>query len=242
MLGVVAAMSALTVSELFGPTLQGEGPTAGRPAMFLRLGRCNLDCSWCDTPYTWDWRGKNGPPQDPTALYPLTVEAAAAQVAAGGTGRVVVTGGEPLLQRSALSEFADAMITARHAVEVETNGTLRPPNDMAWCQWNVSPKLATSGVADRLRLTDALDVFAEWARRQPDTVCFKFVVTCPDDMDEIDKLAAERQLTNVWVMPEGRDAATLCGRLGWLVPAAVERGYRVTPRLHVLAYGDRRGV
>ena len=45
----------LVVAEVFGPTFQGEGPSAGRRAMFLRLGRCNLDCAWCDTPYTWDW-------------------------------------------------------------------------------------------------------------------------------------------------------------------------------------------
>src|SRR4029450_7825218 len=45
----------LVVSEVFGPTFQGEGPSVGRRAGFVRLGRCNLDCSWCDTPYTWDW-------------------------------------------------------------------------------------------------------------------------------------------------------------------------------------------
>ena len=45
----------LVVAEVFGPTFQGEGPSIGRRAGFVRLGRCNLDCSWCDTPYTWDW-------------------------------------------------------------------------------------------------------------------------------------------------------------------------------------------
>ena len=40
------------VSEVFGPTLQGEGPHAGRPCHFIRLGGCNLSCSWCDTPYS----------------------------------------------------------------------------------------------------------------------------------------------------------------------------------------------
>ena len=45
----------LVVAEVFGPTFQGEGPSTGQRAGFVRLGRCNLDCSWCDTPYTWDW-------------------------------------------------------------------------------------------------------------------------------------------------------------------------------------------
>ena len=57
---VASENNSLTVSEIFGPTFQGEGPFTGRAAVFLRLGRCNLDCKWCDTPYTWDWKGKNG--------------------------------------------------------------------------------------------------------------------------------------------------------------------------------------
>jgi 7-carboxy-7-deazaguanine synthase len=46
----------LVVSEVFGPTIQGEGPHAGQRAAFVRLGGCNLTCTWCDTAYTWDAR------------------------------------------------------------------------------------------------------------------------------------------------------------------------------------------
>ena len=45
----------LVVNEVFGPTVQGEGPSAGRRCGFVRLGRCNQACTWCDTAYTWDW-------------------------------------------------------------------------------------------------------------------------------------------------------------------------------------------
>src|SRR5438046_5626962 len=55
----------LVVSEIFGPTFQGEGPSLGRRCVFLRLGACNLHCRWCDTPYTWDWTGRNGIEYDP---------------------------------------------------------------------------------------------------------------------------------------------------------------------------------
>jgi hypothetical protein len=60
----------LTVSEIFGPTWQGEGPTLGRLCTFIRLGACNLTCGanggWkCDANYTWDWTGITGTKFDP---------------------------------------------------------------------------------------------------------------------------------------------------------------------------------
>ena len=36
-------------------SIQGEGANIGKPAVFLRLGFCNLKCTWCDAKYTWDW-------------------------------------------------------------------------------------------------------------------------------------------------------------------------------------------
>jgi len=244
LLGVVAGAAmndALLVSEIFGPTLQGEGPTAGLPTMFLRLGGCNLACSWCDTPYTWDWTGKNGEPQDRGALVRMPLADVAAAVASD-TRRLVITGGEPLLQQAALVKLDDFMLRQRCAVEVETNGTIVPDAQLVAWRWNVSPKLTNSGDPEHRRIRSrALDTFVAWQRRAAD-VTFKFVVRDEADLREVDALAQEFGMTNVWLMPEGRDAQTIVERLGELVPLAVERGYRVTPRLHVLAYGDRRGV
>lgn len=233
-------MTDLIVSEVFGPTTQGEGPSQGRPVMFLRLGLCNLDCQWCDTPYTWDWTGKNGPPQDRQALYRLAPQTAIDAVSR--TGRVVITGGEPLLQRRALVTFGDLALAARLAVEVETNGTLVPPAELVGWQWNVSPKLANSGITEGRRLTDALAVFAEWAGRSA-AVCFKFVVTSIDDVAEIEKLAATYRLPDhaIWLMPEGRSADAILARQGWVTEQAAEHGWNASTRLHVLAWGDERG-
>ena len=52
---MIQSDSGLIVSEIFGPTIQGEGPFSGRRAFFLRLGICNLRCTFCDSKFTWDW-------------------------------------------------------------------------------------------------------------------------------------------------------------------------------------------
>src|SRR6185312_15544062 len=112
---------------------------------FVRLAQCNLHCTWCDTKYTWDFANydyeaevSERPPED-----------VAATVNASVTRRVVLTGGEPLLQQRALERFF-ASLAADVVVEVETNGTIAPtPATLARVnQWNVSPKLSTAGDAE----------------------------------------------------------------------------------------------
>ena len=62
-------MSAIRISEIFGPTVQGEGALIGRPTVFVRTGGCDYRCSWCDTRYAvlsdyrHDWR-----PMDPAEI------------------------------------------------------------------------------------------------------------------------------------------------------------------------------
>src|SRR5260370_15944522 len=41
----------IRISEIFGPTIQGEGPLIGHPTVFVRTGGCDYRCRWCDTLY-----------------------------------------------------------------------------------------------------------------------------------------------------------------------------------------------
>src|SRR3989344_5921172 len=86
-------------------TLQGEGVTAGKPAVFLRLHFCNLACSWCDTKYTWDTRKKEfwQESQD------WTTDEAVRHITQFPANRLVVTGGEPLLQQKGIERVVQKL-------------------------------------------------------------------------------------------------------------------------------------
>jgi 7-cyano-7-deazaguanosine (preQ0) biosynthesis protein QueE len=225
----------LLVSEIFGPTVQGEGPSIGRRAGFIRLGRCNLSCEWCDSRYTWDWAH-----HDPaTELSTWTTDAVLRRLTAMAVELVVITGGEPLLQQPRLIPLLEGCSRRGWQVEVETNGTVRPalPPGLV-SQWNVSPKLANSAVAIGRRLRpEVLAAFEETGH-----AVFKFVATSVTDLDEIRQVVEQCGLSTVYVMPEGTDSATLTGRLEELGDAVLAQGWRLTTRLHILLWGNRRGV
>lgn len=232
---LTAGDDGLVVAEVFGPTFQGEGPSTGRRAAFVRLGRCNLDCAWCDTPYTWDWDRF-----DPAAeLHRASVSSVLAALDAMAPQLVVVTGGEPLLQQRRLAPLLEGCAARGWSVEIETNGTIVPDARVVAVvgQWNVSPKLANSGVSVDQRIRpDALAALLATGR-----AVFKFVVAEPADLDEVASLADAHGLESVWIMPEGTDATMLLERARQLAEPVLARGWNLTPRLHVLLWGDQRG-
>jgi 7-carboxy-7-deazaguanine synthase len=226
----------LAVAEVFGPTFQGEGPSMGRRCSFVRLSGCNLRCTWCDTPYTWDWSRY----QVARERAMLDVDDVVRTVDAHGTDMVVVSGGEPLLQQRRLLPLLQRFAARGMRIEVETAGTVSPMAEVsaAVSQFNVSPKLENSGnpLPRRLRPQALADLQATGR------AVWKFVVTDTADLDEIAALVSAHGLSPVYVMPEGTDAATILARSRELAEPVLQRGWSLTSRLHVLLYGNRRGV
>lgn len=231
--------------ELFA-SIQGEGPSAGMPVAFLRLSRCNLACTWCDTAYTWHFEGDERPHNGGVTYHrkanqiALDEEEIAARIAALGQQRLVITGGEPLLQAAGLARLL--RLLPDMAVEIETNGTTRAPAalDIRIDQFNVSPKLAHSGNPAELALVpERLDAYAGDPR-----AWFKFVVAQPADVDQVLALRDRYRFRpgHVFVMPEGTDSETLRQRARWLAPLCVEHGLRMSDRLHIHLFGDTRGT
>lgn len=228
----------LNVNEIFGPTIQGEGPNVGRRCAFLRLSGCNLTCTWCDTPYTWDWEGLNGERFDKESeTHPATIYDIHYQLTGMGVRLVVISGGEPMIQQDNLTPLVERLRASGIEVEIETNGTITP-RDINPTRFNVSPKLAHSLVREKKRIKpDTLHAYTGRA-------IFKFVCQQPDDLDEVDQIVHDARIPigDVWIMPEGRDPVTLQNHARAITDTAIERGYNITPRLHVMTWGNRRAV
>lgn len=225
----------VTVSEVFGPTVQGEGPSAGRRCAFVRLGRCNLSCSWCDTPYSWDWTR-----YDPAVeLTTVPVTEVVQQVNDMDVPLVVITGGEPMLQRRALTALATDL-APNHRVEVETNGTQSPwANLTRRVHYNVSPKLPHAGmpVAD----TIVPDVLREF--NATGCASLKWVCQSPEDVDHAADWTSATgwDPSDVWIMPEGATPGAQAVTAPLVADRAVAYGFNISPRLHVNLWGDTRG-
>jgi 7-carboxy-7-deazaguanine synthase len=235
----VAASETLPLSEIFGPTIQGEGPAAGRSAWFVRFGGCNLSCSWCDSAYTWD--SSRYELRKEIRQTPLTE--ILARIPDGTL--VILTGGEPLLQqggpqwRRLLTALRDRDCT----LHVETNGTIAP-NDVSRAMvelFVVSPKLSNAGPH---RGHQNPQLHPGWSTVAGDGQAhLKVVCESAGDVDHAAALAwgCGWPAQQVWVMPEGITARELNRR--WLViaEAAAQHGINATHRLHVLAWGSKRG-
>src|SRR6266849_10031587 len=216
----------LRVSEVFS-SIQGEGPSLGTPSVFVRLQGCSVGCAWCDTKYSWDaGRGEE-----------LTLESVLRRVKDAGPQNVVVTGGEPL-EHPALVPLVTALYVLGRRVEVETAGIALPP-DLPVDQWNVSLKLAHSGVPLERRLVPAaIERFRDLG------AWFKFVVGDERDVDEVLAIQSRHALPSdrILLMPLGLRREEQQALMPDVISWCTHHGFRFSPRLHILVWGPRRGV
>ena len=223
------------ISETF-TSIQGEGILAGVPSHFIRTSGCNLRCRWCDTPYaSWEPEGER-----------RSVEDLVDGAVASGMGHVVVTGGEPLIQRE-IAALTECLKDAELHTTIETAGTVDPPFHCDLL--SLSPKTANSDPSGRyydrhrrVRLdygptVRLLERFPEYQ--------IKFVVDGPDDLPEVQDVLAQLGASDpgrVLLMPQGQTADEVAGRATAVADLCRQYGFRYTPRLHLDLYGGGRGV
>jgi 7-carboxy-7-deazaguanine synthase len=229
----------MKVVELFH-SIQGEGKLMGVPSVFVRTSGCNLRCTWCDTPYaSWEPEGDD-----------LPVDEIVRQVRAFNTSHVVLTGGEPMIMPQII-ELCESLRRHDLHLTMETAATVYQPVSIDLA--SLSPKLSNSTPWDRDagRFADAherqrINILAiqQFIDTAPDFQ-LKFVVASETDLLEIRQILDQLkhwQPSDVLLMPEGTDAATLDARAGWIADVCKRTGFRFCPRLHVALYGHTRGT
>lgn len=233
-------MADLPVAEIFGPTVQGEGPYSGRLSTFIRLGGCNLSCSWCDSAFTWDAARHNLRNSIKSTSVDRIVEDTL-----GREGLVVVTGGEPLLyyRGAAFPQLLTDLRSHGREIHLESNGTIYPGQNIVdlFDVIVLSPKLPNAGTH---RGSQSPSLSPGWVGSSRDAeIHLKFV--CEDGEDVALAASIARSLgwqtDRVWVMPEGDNVHEIMAKWPAVVQAAIDVGVNASNRLHVLAWGDERG-
>lgn len=235
----------LKVNEIFGPTIQGEGKSAGMKVMFLRLSTCNLHCVWCDTPYTWNWIGtKHSHPQkfeQSKELHPMGTFEIVSRLEISDTQALVVSGGEPLLQQQELVTLFKELKKLGFWIEVETNGTIEPCDEILNLvdQINCSPKLSNN-VADS-KNTRVRSKALQKLVSNPKT-WFKFVISNEKDIEEVLEYVNTFKMTRVYLMPLGKTIEELQQTKNQTKELAIRYGFNYSDRLHVELWGNKRAV
>lgn len=224
-------------------TLQGEGVTAGQPAVFLRLHFCNLACTWCDTKYTWDKTRKEFWQEPVDWSYKKATDKikTAWQEKFGlntpdSKKRLVITGGEPLLQQGKIVKLLNLL--PGWEKEIETNGTVIPLPELSNCQINCSPKLENSKNLLALRFKPEV---LKQISSLPNS-WFKFVVTQTKDLEEIDRIITSCKLNpkKIIIMPEGRTAEVVSNNLKQVESEVQKRQWQITKRNQLIWFGNKR--
>lgn len=257
-------MPEIPVAEQFY-SIQGEGPYAGTPAIFLRLAGCNFQCgktetdimevepgdtdpdgdaTWvCDTIPVWRKADRRYTPEDLAEEW----EVRSWKGTLNWT-HIVLTGGEPTLpgHQEAFPKFYYELKERDMDpfVEVETNGTqmIEDEFDEVANQYNVSLKLDNSGHTEEERLRD--DAISQYVDMGPDRAMFKFVVSDEDDFDEILDLHHEYDipLEQIMLMPAGQTQAQLRETYPVVAEICKEHMVEFSPRLHVDCWDQATGV
>jgi 7-carboxy-7-deazaguanine synthase len=241
----------MKVSEIFY-SIQGEGKRSGVPSFFIRTNNCNLRCMFtssnlCDTPYT-SWT-----PDDEKNIGEMSVEQIIAEYRKHNVRDAVITGGEPTIQSEELTILCKELKSLNAYITLETNGTIFGDFADYIDLLSISPKLSSSTPfdtkyekmhsANRIN-PDVLKKFNRVNFQGKYDIQWKFVFCDNKDIDEIKELqnAIGFPDDRIYLMPEGINESDLSERRIETVEMCKKHGYKFTDRLHIIIWGNKRGV
>lgn len=204
--------SSLKLQKIF-KTLQGEGPNAGMPAIFVRLGGCNLACSFCDTDFE-DF-AEVALDEIISKIQHLSLNDKARR----SINLVVITGGEPFRQQ--IAPLCELLLKNNYLVQIETNGTIyrNIPREV---EIICSPKVVAGKY---LSIREDL---------LPNIAAFKFLIsTNIIEYSSVPELGQKQY--NIPVFVQGMDEYNEeinKGNLKLAVDIAINNGYRLSYQIH----------
>ncbi|MFD2204583.1 7-carboxy-7-deazaguanine synthase QueE [Kiloniella antarctica] len=237
----------IRVSEIFGPTIQGEGALTGVPTVFVRMGGCDYRCTWCDTLYAVDssFRDK---------WKPMSASAIMDEVAdlSGGKPLLVsLSGGNPAIQP--LGCLIDMGHEQGFKFALETQGSVAKDWFSKLDNLTLSPKPPSS------EMETNWEILSECvAAAGPDTeTIMKIVIFDDEDYAYAKKVHQRHPQLKMFLQPGNHTPGTVeeeepvidikgvMDRMRWLIDKVVDDGWfevTVLPQLHVLIWGNERGV
>ena len=240
-------MSKFRINETFS-ALQGEGKSLGMPVIFIRFYGCNIRCPWCDSLYAVEDKEFTEMPIN-EILSRLTCEYR--------IKRVVLTGGEPLLQiKSKDGIELLKKIKSFKDVEIETNGLLIEHKFICDCvdyidQINISPKFYSNtkfNWENKYLTDDKKTCFRQLINNPSVDVVYKFVLEDGEKrqqcIENIEKFVNFFEIPNklIYIMSEGQTFNQQINRMKNDLEFCLRRGWNYTPRMHILVYDQQRGV
>lgn len=235
------------VAEIFGPTIQGEGPAAGRPTYFIRFGGCDYRCVWCDSMHAVE-------PEKVALLPKLTTAEIIDQLRAlpKGAFDVVLSGGNPVIWD--LTQLVMELNDLGYWIHVETQGSAIRD----WLRWVdeiiVSPKPPSSKMTTEAEITQnflkQLRQLAATQRMGSMNVSLKYVAFDETDLNYIrhhsEMLGLEELYISVGTKAEDATEDILM-RYRMIIQQVLEHPMpistvKILPQMHVLLWGHKLGV
>jgi 7-carboxy-7-deazaguanine synthase len=230
----------LRIVEIFGPTVQGEGPLIGAPTVFIRAGGCDYRCVWCDSLHAVDSAFRH----TWATMTPEAIWAEVERLSSAQPLTVSISGGNPAIQ-----DFGPVIALGKargYQFACETQGSISKPWFKELSTLVLSPKPPSSGETPDWAAFDAC------LQAGPE-IALKIVV-----FDEVDfawaRAASARypdlplflQPGNASVDPDTPiDLTQAMARVEWLIGLMTQAAWfkpRILPQLHVLVWGNQRGV
>jgi organic radical activating enzyme len=247
----------LEISEIFGPTIQGEGKRAGKVSVFIRVAGCNMSCAGfgveykvdgklkqgCDSFYAVDKGFKNswGRLSSTDIIYKIK------QLTTLDKVDIVITGGEPLLywENQDFQDLLKYFIKNKHFVTIETNGSINIDINKKYqkeVMFSIGLKLSNSGekLERRVNLKALRDIF-----KNSKSSYLKFVISgTKKEMEEIVKIKEQLNLSKnkIYLMPLSGTDRNIQKNAKRVVENAIKYHFNYSDRLHIRIWNDKRKV